>query len=469
MKKLGIITGLLMTILILVALTACQSGEATTQQQLVKVARGDLTVTINGNGSIQAAREAKLSFGTSGKIAKISIDEGDEIKKGQVIATLDTSALELALTQAQVALTQAQLTQQSTEYELKLTKDKKDTLDLALLNAQINLRTAKYNLDKAKDVYRWPEVEEAQAEVDRARSFLQYALDGLAEASTPNEVTMWTNTVARAQANLDAVEAKLKAQLAGYDTEEVAIKKMQVDAAEMALSQAQKNLDTINEEIALKEIQTKYARESVTLAQKSINEAQRQLSEAAVAAPFDGVVAEVRAEEGDTISPTNTIVHIIDQSNMELTVELDEIDIPGVRPGQEAVITLDALPGKKFNGKVTTIFPLPNVVGGVVLYNVKINFDVPGDTGIKVGMSASADIITNQRSNVLLVPSRAITLDSQGKPVVKVTVGQQITERPVVAGITDEINTEIVSGLAEGETVVVESRVKPKPSGGLLQ
>ncbi len=104
-----------------------------------------------------------------------------------------------------------------------------------------------------------------------------------------------------------------------------------------------------------------------------------------------------------------------------------------------------------------------------MLYNVKINFDVPGDTGIKVGMSASADIITSRRSNVLLVPSRAITQDSQGKPVVKVTVGQQITERPVVAGITDEINTEIVSGLAEGETVVVESRVKPKPSGGLLQ
>lgn len=464
MKRLVIALGIILTVA-LVGLTACQGGETATQQQEVAVARGDITVIINGSGFIESSNEAKLSFGTGGKIKDISIDEGDEVKKGQVLARLDTSPLELALTQAQVALTQAQLTRSATEYELKLIKDKKDPLELALLNAQINLRSAKYARDKARDVYRWPEVEQSQADVDKAKSFLQYALDGLADAGSANEVQIWTNTVARAQANLDALEAKLKAQLVGYDTEEVAIKEMQVAAAEMAQTQAQENLKKLNDEIAVKEVQLKFMADSVALAQKSVGEAQRQLNEAVIVAPFDGVVARVSAEAGDTISPVNSIVHIIDLVSMKLSLELDEIDVPQVRPGQEAVITFDALPGKKFTGKVSTIFPLPKVVGGVVLYDVKVSFDVPKEAGVKVGMSASADILIDKRTGVLLIPSRAVTQDSEGKTTVKVKSGEQTIERQVTIGISDDVNTEI-TGLAEGETVIVESRTKAKTATG---
>ena len=82
-------------------------------------------------------------------------------------------------------------------------------------------------------------------------------------------------------------------------------------------------------------------------------------------------------------------------------------------------------------------------------------------------MSASADIVIDERSNVLLVPSRAITQDSSGSPVVKVMVGEETQERPVVTGISDGYQTEIISGLSEGEVVVVERKVKPE-SGGLF-
>jgi multidrug efflux pump subunit AcrA (membrane-fusion protein) len=106
----------------------------------------------------------------------------------------------------------------------------------------------------------------------------------------------------------------------------------------------------------------------------------------------------------------------------------------------------------------------------VVLYDVKISFDVPGDVGIKVGMSAEADVTIDKRTGVLLVPSRAVIQDSQGKTTVKVMSGEQTTERLVTIGITDDVNTEVVSGLTEGETVIVESRAKAKPPAqGLLQ
>jgi multidrug efflux pump subunit AcrA (membrane-fusion protein) len=98
----------------------------------------------------------------------------------------------------------------------------------------------------------------------------------------------------------------------------------------------------------------------------------------------------------------------------------------------------------------------------VVLYNVKINFDVSEHSPVKIGMSATADIIIDKRSNVLLVPDRAIQKDSQGNPVVKVMINGQIQERQVVTGISDGLKTEILSGLREGEVVVIETKTKPK-------
>ncbi len=103
----------------------------------------------------------------------------------------------------------------------------------------------------------------------------------------------------------------------------------------------------------------------------------------------------------------------------------------------------------------------------MILYEVEIGFNVSEGSALKAGMSASADIVIDERSNVLLVPSRAITQDSSGSPVVKVMVGEETQERPVVTGISDSYQTEIISGLSEGEVVVVERKVKPE-SGGLF-
>ena len=80
-------------------------------------------------------------------------------------------------------------------------------------------------------------------------------------------------------------------------------------------------------------------------------------------------------------------------------------------------------------------------------------------------MSATADIIINERSNVLLVPSRAITQDTNGNPVVKVMVNEEIEERSVVLGLSDGFDTEIVDGLSEGDMVVVETKAKPSTTG----
>jgi len=204
-------------------------------------------------------------------------------------------------------------------------------------------------------------------------------------------------------------------------------------------------------------------------AQLALDKAQDDLEKAVIVAPFDGVVARANVKEGDNLSSldyaTETIIELIDPSRMELNVEVDEIDIPDVEVGQKAIISFDALPDVQLEGEVTFICPLPTEEDSLVLYEVKIGFKVPEGSEPKAGMTATVDIITSERSDVLLVPDRAIRQDSLGNPVVQVVVDDQIQERPVVIGISDGYQTEIVDGLNEGEMVMVEFRLKSKSTG----
>jgi len=153
-----------------------------------------------------------------------------------------------------------------------------------------------------------------------------------------------------------------------------------------------------------------------------------------------------------------TIIHMVAPALVELVVEVDEIDIPLLSVDQEAVISVDALPYAEFEGTVTAVHPVPKEEGGVVLYDVRLSLDIPEDSGIRVGMSASADILFEERSDVLLVPSRAIGKNDQGQKIVKVMADELIQEKVVVVGLDDGLRAEIVSGIQEGETLVVEVR-----------
>ena len=401
MKDWRIILVLLLC-LVLAGTAACAGeGGEEVYWQPSEVVRGDLTVIVSASGNIGVSNEVKLTFGSGGKVDKLYVEEGDEVTEGDELARLDTGPLELALTQAQAALEQAE-----------------------------------YNLEKTEDPYSRDDIRSARAAVDAAEDYLDYAEEMLALAEAEpvpdaEEIWFWRREVAAALANLALAETQLDAMLDAPDKDEIEIMEMLVDVAEQALAEAQKQLD-----------------------------------EATITAPFDGLVAIVYVKEGDIIpSPTMTIIHLIDPTTMELNAEVDEIDVPDVELGQRAIIEVDALPDEQLEGVVTLIGSLPIVEAGLVLYEVKTGFDVPEGSGLKIGMSAIADIILEEQSNVLLVPHRAISQDSQGNPVVKVMVDEEIEERPVVTGISDGFDTEIVDGLSEGDVVVIETKVKPSAPG----
>ncbi len=342
MKKSFKLAAVLLFCFLLVFVLACNpfeaGGEEEITQRLVTVERGDLVVSVSGSGTFKAADEAKLYFSTGGKVEKVYVEEGDEVFKGDMLAKLDTSALELALLQARAARDEAE-----------------------------------YNLSQLKNVLR--------ASSDRVK-----------------------------------------------------IAELQLEAAEKAVAQAQKQLD-----------------------------------EAILRAPFSGVVVAVTVDEGDIVpNPAmapQPIIQLIDPNSIELEVEVDEIDIARVKPGQEVVIDVDALPDLELEGEVVEIHPLPFPQGGVVFYKVTIRLKTFPMPGLRVGMSATADIIITKHEDVLIIPERAVQKDEEGNPVVKVMVGEEPEVRKVVLGISDGFNVEVVDGLKEGDIVVVEVRSKAEPGG----
>jgi len=365
MKRRGIM-GMLLLGLVLIGATACGGGggETTSQQPT----ESDANVTVTGDGNIEASSHERLTFGSGGKVDKVYVKEGDKVNKGDVLARLDTSALELTEAQAQVALTQAEVAVSQQQ--------------VAVTEAEVGLKTAEYNLDQAMELYTWPEIKVAQADVDDAEAFLEYALDkGLS-----------STTIIYAQARLAAAQARLDAMITDYDTEEVALEKMKVGLAEQSLELAEQSLE--------------HAQQNVNLAQKSLNQAKKDLEEATIIAPFDGMVSKVGVKEGEFLSPVAytgaTIVELIDPRHMELVARIDELDVVKVKTGQKVMISVDAIPGMKLEGRTTFISPVAREPVGAVLfededeeksYEVKIDFDIPENSPIRAGMSATAEII----------------------------------------------------------------------------
>ena len=269
--KLGLV--LVPLCLLLVILSACSKQTDSSDSQLVKVVRDNLTIMVNGSGKVEVSTEAKLVFGVGGRIDKIFVKEGDEVKKGQVLTKLETGTLELAVTQAEVALAQAQLAQ----------------------------ATAEDGLKQAQDIYSQTEVLQARQAVSAAQEYVRYAQSKLDQASIAYDIAVWTNEVAYAKERLRIVETKLNEMLSAPDSKKVAIAKLSLEAAQ----------------------------KSVKLAEQSLKQAKKQLDEATITAPFDGLVAKTNAKEGDFISPPTlaptVIIHLIDTSSMELKLSLIHI------------------------------------------------------------------------------------------------------------------------------------------------
>jgi macrolide-specific efflux system membrane fusion protein len=275
----------------------------------------------------------------------------------------------------------------------------------------------------------------------------------------------------------DAVyEADLEADRAGYANLEAQLEERQ---AQLTLARQdlarQQNLRTDN---VVSQSTLETAEATLVSAEAGVKSIEAQMREASsrlasdeatlgytkIYAPIAGTIVDQSVVEGQTISANNsapTILTIADLSTMTVRAEVSEADIGKIAPGMEVYFTLLGSDTRRWTATVRQVLPTPEVSDGVVLYPVLFDVD-NADGRLMIGMSAQVFFVVGSATDALLVPSAAVAQlrgpNGPARSVVRVQ-GEDgtVSPRPVEVGITDRVSTEIVSGLGEGEKVVIPS------------
>jgi len=187
-----------------------------------------------------------------------------------------------------------------------------------------------------------------------------------------------------------------------------------------------------------------------------LQNAERNLANTVIRAPFAGIVANVKVVNGQIISNNTILMTLLDTDNVELSLEVDETDIGKVSLGLPVRVSLDAFPDEEFEGKVIRISPVATISNNIPIFKVRVKIPNP-DLKLKVGMSADGDIILLEKKNVLLIPLKAVK-KTERRSYVEVLKGDGTTELVrVILGEDDGTNVIVESSLKEGDVIVLPS------------
>jgi HlyD family secretion protein len=432
------------------AFLAQARGRSPALPETATIRRGTLRVTLSAAGKIRPRAQAVLNFATAGTVAEIFVREGEAVRKGQPLACLDTTDLELAVRQAEVAY----LTQQVV-YSQTVQGPKPEELAAAraaVRSAQAALRALEQGPDPT-------DLEIARLNYEVAKNAIwqaQLTRDKTAGSplSAPIDVDLARARVG--QAELQAEIARLQ-----YEKMKAGARPEQLEAARAQLAQAQASLARLQPD-ALTVERTRLQLEQARL---QLEQARRRLEQATLLAPFDGTVIAVNIEIGQVVGagvPGGAIV-LADLSDLYLDLTVDEVDVVRLKEGMPVEITLDALPGRSFRGHIDAIAPAATEAGGAATYRVRVVLD-ERDPVLRAGMSANVEIEVERRENVLLVPNAAVRRDREtGRAFVYRVVGDRVEEVEIRLGAQGETESEVLEGLQEGDRVVL-GEVQPASS-----
>jgi multidrug efflux pump subunit AcrA (membrane-fusion protein) len=369
-----------------------------------KVVRRDIVSTVLATGAVKPRVGAEVRVGAriSGKVERLYANIGDVVKKGQVIAELEKADLEAMLAQWQADLRMAEAKSHAVE----------------------NLRPK--------------EIEKAEADVTKCEASAVLARKELERQQCLVNKGVGTRQV------LEQAQEQLSVTDAQFASARKALELAKVGYTEDA-RQARANLDR---------------------AGAAVRNAEVQLSYATITAPIDGVIGSVSTQEGETVAAglnAPTFVTIIDLSRLQVDAYVDEVDIGKVKPGQKATFTVDSFPSREFSGKVIAIYPKAVIQENVVNYDVVVEIADKYDGLLRPEMTASVTVQLDARENVLAVPAKAVKRE-KGKNVAYLVSNGQTQPREVKVGWKDSQWIEIMSGLDEGQTVLLEPPMPAKPT-----
>ena len=296
--------------------------------------------------------------------------------------------------------------------------------------------------------------------VKKGDFLLQIDQKQLAASARGAEASMQALFSDRDAARANLADAQRTYERARNNYEQKIIPQAELDRARTAVESARANVSGIESRI-------NQARANVTAARDT-------LSKTTITAPMGGIITSLPVEEGEVAvigtmnNPGTKLLTIADMSVVEAVMEVDETDVPNVKVGQRATVTIDAYPNKTFEGVVTEVGSSPMTAAGVGATGDAVNFEVKiqlanPPVGVRPGFSASAEIITGTRPKALAIPIQALVVrekpgtagakavDEEGVYVHKNGTAQFV---PVTTGLAGDSNIEIVRGLTEGQEIV---------------
>jgi multidrug efflux pump subunit AcrA (membrane-fusion protein) len=409
----------------------------------VAMAQANLTsaksLRTSANASVQSAEAAFQSAGTTycdtdDHIEDICDDFSTTVLNNRQVDRLNDSISPEADADAVLVAATSALVQANSTYRSALAA--RNDADAAVGAAETALASAQEALEEVKAGADPEEIATAEAAVTAAEQALEAAqlqLDELREGPTESDIAAAQGAVDTAKANLEAAIAARDDLLAGADQEDIDLQVQQVQIAELTVEQARENLE-----------------------------------DATLTATFDGTVAAIAISVGDLVTSAVPAITLLTPGALEVELTLGETDLPTVRVDQKGVIIFDAIPEKAYPLTVTEIGLAPMTQQGVVTYLATAQlagFDPNADVRPAPGMSGSAVIITQEKTNVLAVPNRAIRRRGDNQTV-EVVLDGKLEIRVVQTGISDTENTEILSGLKAGDVVALPGGA---PSGEAVE
>lgn len=298
-------------------------------------------------------------------------------------------------------------------------------------------------------------------------------------------------TLQQNQISLEVAQLKLAQLKAGPTSNDVAIAKTALDKSALALQKAQSDYDKVSWRSDIGMLPQAQSLQSATLDYQSalanyakatagststdlqiqedqvkstqiqVDQARSNVQGATIVAPFDGTVAAVSANVGEMVGSTPFIT-IIDLSSMRVEANIDETDIGKVSVGQTVNVTFDSLAGVSLPAKVTAIAPSSATQSGVVTYLVYV---VPTqlDPRLRAGLTSTASIVVDQRNNVIYIPNRAIKNVRGVKTVMVEQADGSTVEQQIQTGLSNDTNTEVTAGLAQGDMVGIATTATNQP------
>lgn len=429
-KKIAIIAGIIVLLGAIVGFTVNQSQKNVVTVQSGKVVKQDISSVVTASGEIRPQTYVNIGANAMGRITRLFVQEGEKVKKGQVLAQLENvqSAADVNAMKAQLASNETDAVASQAALNTSIAQSKSSSADLA---------RAKLDYDRAQDLYKDQLI--AKQDFDAKKAAYEVA---------------------------EAVAAQDKAR--------VAQARAQLDSSQGHISQSKAQLTRVND----------------------------ILSKTLYTAPFDGTVTNLPVHQGETVvmgiqnSPGSTLMTVSDMSIITAEVHVDETDIVNVAMGQPAEVTIDAIPDKKFKGKVTEIGDNAIVRSTGVSseqsatssqeakdFKVVVTLDNP-PSNLRPGLSATAKITTGTAKNALTIPIQALTVrekkdlevqtgktkTSKAVPVAQVkkdteeiqgvfviTPAHKAEFRKVETGLTGTTDIQVKDGLKENDEIITGS------------